>query len=194
MSNILIINAHQYYEFSKGLLNQSLVEKAKLFFEEKGDFVKITTMKEDWNVEEEIAKFQWADKVILQFPVNWMGVPWIFKKYMDEVFSAGMFGELCNNDGRSSSSPKKGYGTGGTQNGKEYMLSLTFNAPEEAFDDESEYLFEGKGVEDLMLPMHANFKFFGMKGLPTFSCYDVLKNPDIKNDFQRFENHLKTYF
>ena len=45
-----------------------------------------------------------------------------------------------------------------------------------------------------MLPMHANFKFFGMKGLPTFSCYDVLKNPDIENDFQRFEDHLKTYF
>lgn len=194
MSNILIINAHQYYDFSKGKLNASLVEKAKTFFLNKGDQVQETIMSEDWVVEDELKKFNWADKVILQTPVNWMGVPWIFKKYMDEVFTAGMFGALCNNDGRSSKSPKKGYGIGGTLSGKEYMLSLTFNAPLEAFDDKDEYLFEGKGVEDLMLPMHANFKFFDMKGLPTFACYDVLKNPDIENDFKRFELHLNNHF
>ncbi len=37
-----------------------------------------------------------------------------------------------------------------------------------------------------MLHMHANFRFFGMSPLPTFVCYDVLKNPDIENDFKRF--------
>jgi modulator of drug activity B len=31
--------------------------------------------------------------------------------------------------------------------------------------------------------MHLNFKFFGMEPLPTFACFDVMKNPDIENDF-----------
>ena len=62
------------------------------------------------------------------------------------------------------------------------MLSLTFNAPKEAFDDPKEYLFQGKSLDDLWLPMHMNFRFFGMKALPTFVCYDVVKNSHIEND------------
>ena len=34
----------------------------------------------------------------------------------------------------------------------------------------------------------------GYTGLPTFSCYDVMKNPQIENDFVRFEQHLNQYF
>lgn len=194
MSNILIINAHEEYSFSKGLLNASLVDKAKKFFENKGNEVVVVTMKDEIIIEKQLELFQWANKVILQSPVNWMGVPWSFKRYMDEVFTAGMFGSLCNNDGRSANLPKSGYGTGGTLSHVEYMLSLTFNAPEEAFNNEDEYLFKGKSVDDLMLPMHANFRFFGMKTLPTFACYDVLKNPNIENDFDRFEKHLESNF
>lgn len=36
-----------------------------------------------------------------------------------------------------------------------------------------------------------NFRFFGMEALETFACFDVLKNPDIEQDFQRFEEHLE---
>ena len=39
-----------------------------------------------------------------------------------------------------------------------------------------------------------NFKFFGMQGLPTFACYDVMKNADIDSDFARFEKHLNENF
>ncbi len=74
------------------------------------------------------------------------------------------------------------------------MLSLTFNAPKESFDDQDEFLFQGKGVDDLMFHMHANFRFFGMSALPTFACYDVMKNGDIENDFARFESHLNELF
>ena len=194
MKNIYIINAHQYYEFSEGALNKALVQKAKELLEEKGYEVRTVTMQDEYNVEQELENHQWADAVILQSPVNWMGVPWSFKKYMDEVYTAGMFGVLCNGDGRSSEAPTKNYGAGGALSGKQYMLSLTFNAPKESFDDASEYLFQGKSVDDLWFPMHMNFRFFGMEDLPTFACYDVMKNPDVENDFKRFEAHINESF
>ena len=83
---------------------------------------------------------------------------------------------------------------GGTLNGKSYMLSVTFNAPKEAFDDTSEPFFAGGSVDDLLRPMHLNAKFFAMQPLPTFAAFDVMKNPEIEADFARFDAHLKTTF
>ncbi len=193
MSNVLIINGHQYYPFSEGKLNATLVDKAVELLEEKGHDTRVVTMKEDYDVEEQLAHHQWADVVILQTPVNWMGVTWSFKKYMDEVYSAGMGGALCEGDGRQAETPKVNYGRGGTLTGTQYMLSLTFNAPEESFNDTADF-FEGKSVDDLMFPMHMNFKFFDMKALPTFASFDVMKNPEIDSDLKRFEQHINTHF
>ena len=194
MSNVLIINAHEPSPYSEGRLNASLVDKAHTLLQAKDHEVRVVTMQDEINVEEQLAHFEWADRVIIQSPINWMSVPWSFKKYMDDVFTAGMGGALCAFDGRSAEDPKKNYGTGGTQTNSKYMLSLTFNAPKESFDDENEYLFQGKSVDDLMLHMHANFRFFGMGALPTFACYDVMKNGDIENDFARFEAHINENF
>lgn len=193
MSNVLIINGHQYYPFSEGKLNASLVEKAVTLLQAKGHETRVVVMSESINVEEQLAHHQWADVVIFQSPVNWMGVTWSFKKYMDEVYTAGMGGALCNGDGRTSDSPKLNYGTGGTLSNTKYMMSLTFNAPSESFDNKDEF-FEGKSVDDLLFPMHMNFKFFDMKPLPTFACFDVMKNADVENDLIRFERHINTYF
>ena len=194
MKSILIINAHEYYPFSEGRLNNALVEKAVSNLTDKGYQVRTTTMKEAYDVDTEVEKHQWADAIILQTPVNWMGVPWSFKKYMDMVYSAGMNGALCEGDGRTRKDPSKQYGTGGTLVGKQYLISLTFNAPKAAFNDESQYLFQGKSVDDLFFPMHMNFRFFGMEPMETFACYDVMKNPDVDNDFIRFEEHLDQLF
>ncbi|GAA5216845.1 NAD(P)H-dependent oxidoreductase [Corallincola platygyrae] len=194
MSNVLIINAHEPSPYSEGKLNSSLVEKAKTRLQEKGHEVRVVTMQDEIVVEEQLAHFEWADRVILQSPINWMTIPWSFKKYMDEVFTAGMGGALCNFDGRTPEQPKKNYGTGGTRTNTKYMLSVTFNAPAESFGDDDEYLFRGKTVDDLLLHMHANFRFFGMTALPTFACYDVMKNADIENDFKRFDAHLDKNF
>ena len=194
MSNVLILNAHHYYPFTEGKLNQSLVEKAKLQLEEKGHDVRVKSTNREYDVDEELENHQWADDIILQSPVNWMGVPWSFKKYMDEVYTAGMDGRVTNGDGRGADDPVKNYGAGGTLDGKRYMFSLTFNAPEGAFNDESQYLFQGKSVDDLFFPMHMNFRFFGMEPVETFASYDVMKNPNVERDFQRYEDHLNKHF
>ncbi len=194
MENILIINAHQKYPSAEGRLNASLVEQAEMFFTNRGDSVKITKMIDDINIDKEVEKHVWADIIIIQTPAYWMGVPWSFKKYMDDVYSMGTMGKLCDSDGRSSQNPKENYGTGGQLNNTRYMLSVTFNAPKEAFNNPDEYLFQGKSVDDLFVSMHLCMRFFAAKALPTFACHDVIKNPVIKEDFERFEEHLNKTF
>lgn len=194
MKNVLIVNAHEPYSFAAGRLNRTLVERATAHLQANGYETMSTGMQDDWVVDDEVDKHRWADAVLLQTPINWMGVPWSFKRYMDHVYSAGMDGRLCAGDGRSRGDASKQYGSGGTLTGRKYMLSLTCNAPSDAFDDASQDFFGGKGVDDLFWPMHLNFKFFGMEPLPTFVCHDVMKNPDVENDFARFAAHLAHHF
>ena len=193
MPNVFILNGHQKYPFSAGRLNATLMEKAGKFFSGNGYMVKTTTMGDDYEVREEIEKFKWADIVFFQTPINWMGVSWSFKKYIDEVFSMGMMGELSDGDGRSKETPKQNYGLGGKLKGN-YMLSVTASAPKEAFNNPEETFFGGISEDELLRPMHLNFKWFGLQPLPTFMVYDVMKNPEIANDFIRFEQHLSTHF
>ncbi|WP_170464378.1 NAD(P)H-dependent oxidoreductase [Ruegeria arenilitoris] len=194
MSKILIVNGTQPYEFAPGQLNASLTDHARDTLTAMGHEVRVTTVADGYDANTEVEAHLWADTVIMQFPVNWMGVPWVFKKYMDEVYTAGMDGRLCAGDGRTTDAPKANYGTGGTLNGKNYMLSVTFNAPKEAFDDASEPFFAGGSVDDLLRPMHLNAKFFALQPLPTFAAFDVMKNPEIEADFARFDAHLKATF
>ena len=193
MKNVLILNAHHYYPFSEGKLNAALIEKADAFFQAKGYQTRVVNTQDEFDVETELENHQWADIVFLQSPINWMGMTWSFKKYMDEVYTAGMGGALCHGDGRHQDNPKANYGKGGTLTNTQYMMSLTLNAPAESFADVADF-FEGKSVDDLVFPMHMNFKFFGMQALPTFACYDVMKNADIDSDFARFEKHLNENF
>lgn len=193
MKNVFILNGHQKYPFSEGRLNASYTKKAIDFFESQGCAVRVRTMEDSYEVNQEIENFKWADLVFFQTPLNWMGVSWSFKKYIDEVFSAGMMGELSAGDGRSREEPKKNYGLGGKLKGK-YMISVTANAPEEAFRNPEETFFNGISEDELLNPMHLNFQWFGLKALPTFMSYDVMKNPQINQDFKRFDQHLNLHF
>ena len=194
MQSVFIINAHHYYPFSEGKLNATLVTQAKANLSQKGYQILESDMTQTHDLDAEIEKHRQADYLLIQSPVNWMGFSWRFKQYMDEVYTAGMDGRLCHGDGRSRETPEKHYGSGGRLKDKKYMLSLTFNAPEGAFNDRGQYLFQGKSVDDLLFPMHMNFRFFGMQALPSFACFDVMKNPDINNDLRKFESHLNTHF
>ncbi|SDE08344.1 NAD(P)H-dependent oxidoreductase [Limimaricola pyoseonensis] len=194
MSKIHILNGAQPYAFAPGGLNATLAERAKTTLAAQGHEVRLTTIAEGYDVEAEVEAHRWADAVILQFPVNWMGVPWSFKKYMDEVYTAGMDGRLTRGDGRTAEAPKANYGMGGTLAGKRYMISATLNAPAEAFDDPAEPFFEGMSMDDLLRPVHLNAKFFGMTPLPSFGAFDVMKDADVAGDLARFDAHLSRVF
>ncbi|MEL6310858.1 MAG: NAD(P)H-dependent oxidoreductase [Pseudomonadota bacterium] len=194
MAKLLILNGAQPYPFAPGKLNATFAARAREALKAQGHEVRLTTVAEGYEVDAEIADHQWADTIPMQFPVNWMGAPWSFKKYMDEVYTAGMDGRLCKGDGRTAEAPKANYGMGGTLTGTRYMLSVTLNAPAEAFDEPSEPFFEGMSVDDLLRPVHLNAKFFGMAPLPNFAAHDVMKNAEIERDLARFDAHLETVF
>ena len=194
MKNILIINAHHPYPSSGGRLNAALAERAGALLSNRGYEVRATRVSEGYDIDAEKEKHLWADAIIVQGPVYWMGFPWSFKKYQDEVYGTLGGGALYDGDGRHRNDPALHYGSGGRAQAKRYMLSLTFNAPRAAFDDPDQFLFGGKGVDDLFFPPHMAFRFMGMQKMETFVCYDVLKNPDIENDFKRFDRHLDNLF
>jgi len=193
VKNILIINAHQFYEgFSEGKLNKTMVDVAKEALEASACEVKLTHIEQGYDINREIEKHLWADFIITQSPVFWFGTPWIYKKYVDEIFTEGLVQQkLLIDDGRTRKDPDKQYGTGGKMQGKKYMLSLTWNAPEQAFNDTQQFLFEGKSVDDVFIANTSNYKFCGADILPSFSCYNVVKNPDIEEDINRYQKHLK---
>ena len=192
--NVLLINGHQRWEgFAEGRLNQTIIDETQKQLANTGHEVKTTIVESGYDIAEELDKYKWADAVFVQTPVYWMSVPYLFKKYMDEVFTSGIGEVLCTDDGRTRSDLSKKYGSGGLLNKKKYMLSTTWNAPLESFEDPAQF-FEGKGVDGVFMWLHKAFQFFSMEPLPTFSCHDVLKNADVEGDLKRLEEHLAKSF
>jgi NADPH dehydrogenase (quinone) len=192
---ILIINAHLTYAgWSEGKLNLAFMKAAKAFFTERGYEVAETFVERGYKPEEEIAKHMAADLVVLQTPVNWFGAPWIYKKYVDEVFNAGLATKaLLEGDGRTRSNLSRQYGTGGKMQGRKFMISATWNAPTAAFDNPNSVLFAGKGTADLFLAITSNYKFCGYDILPDFGIFDIFKNPDVPGALEDYRQHLEKH-
>lgn len=192
MSNILIINGAKQFAHSNGELNDTLTQVANEVLTELGHTIKITRTDGDYDITEEIQKYVWADVIIYQMPGWWMGAPWTVKKYIDDIFTEG-HGTLYASDGRSRSDASKKYGSGGLIHDKKYMLSLTWNAPMDAFTDEDQF-FHGVGVDGVYLPFHKANQFLGMQSLPTFIVNDVIKAPNVELYKTEYRQHLLALF
>ena len=167
MSNILIINGAKKFGHSNGQLNDTLTEVADGILRDLGHDVRVVRADSDYDVQAEVQNFVWADAVIWQMPGWWMGAPWTVKKYIDDVF--------------------------GLIHGKKYMLSLTWNAPMEAFTEKDQF-FHGVGVDGVYLPFHKANQFLGMEALPTFITNDVIKMPDVPRYIAEYRKHLNEIF
>lgn len=192
MKKVLIINGHQYYDVvAKGELTKNFIDKATEFFLKNGFEVKHTNIEKGYSIEEECEKFEWADFVLFQYPVYWMSIPWITKKYIDETFTQGRH---YLNDGRSRSDETKIYGTGGLLKGKKYMLSLTYNCPESAFDNKNSF-FDGLSLDQAHVAVHKTFQFCGLEPLETYSVHDIFKGDlNLDAELEKFENILSKNF
>lgn len=193
---VLIINAHLTYpNWTEGTLNNAFFQSAKEFFRGKSYEVMETTIEDGYKPEEEEQKHLAADIVILQMPVNWFGAPWIYKKYVDEVFNSGLFSKsFLTGDGRTKDDPTKQYGTGGLLQGKKFMISATWNAPAEAFDNTSQNLMQGKGTADLFLNITSNYRFCGFEIMESYNCFDIFRRKDIAKDLENYPKHLDKVF
>lgn len=178
MNNILIINGHQKYDSAEGNLNHTLMDRMISLLSEQNN-IKTTIIQNGYKIEEEQQKFLWADLVIYQTPIFWFSVPGLLKTYMDEVYAHGLFFKGADQ-----------YGRGGLLTEKKYMFSTTWNAPEKAFNDSTQF-FEGNSLEDALSHLHRVQKFLGMKPLKSFACYDVVKHPKIEKFVSELDAHLK---
>lgn len=192
MANIYIVDAGIAFMHSSGKLNHYLTQVAADTLQAMGHRVHTVAIDDGYEPQQEVEKMTWADSIIYQQPAWWMGGPWQLKKYIDEVFMQGA-GVLFRDDGRTRSDATKKYGSGGLSQSKTYMLSATWNAPLEAFEDPKQF-FEGKGIDGVYFPFHKAQEFIGMKALPSFMCNDVMKSPDIEGDVKRFQAHLRTHY
>jgi len=195
VKNVLIINGHQRYDqIAEGKLTKLFIEAANDFFIENGFNVKHSVIESEYDVTDELEKLAWADYILFQYPVYWMGVPWITKKYIDEVFSGGMGTVTFVNDGRSREDTSKRYGSGGLMQGKKYMLSLTYNCPETEFDNKDGF-FDGLSLDEANVATHKLFQFCGAQPLESYAIHDVFKEKlDIDSELERFKNTLKRNF
>lgn len=195
MKNVLIINGHQKYEgFAEGKLTQTYIDNAKEFFNENKFEVKQTAIDKGYDIQEEVEKFAWADYILFQYPVYWMSVPWLTKKYIDEIFSAGVGKVTYENDGRSRKDPSLKYGSGGLMQNKKYMLSLTYNCPISEFDNKDGF-FEGLSLDEANYAVHKVFQFCGAKQLETYSINDIFKSDlNVEDELKRFKQVLAKNF
>ncbi|HEX5710736.1 MAG TPA: NAD(P)H-dependent oxidoreductase [Sulfuricurvum sp.] len=176
MKHVLILNLHQKYEgFANGNLTHDLLAEAKTFFLAHDYEIRETAIDEGYDVAQELEKFKWADAIFVQSPVYWMGLPWLAKKYIDDIFSGGNNTVTYVSDGRSRDDASKKYGSGGLMQGKKYMLSFTYNCPTSEFDNPNGF-FEGMSVDQANVALHKTFQFCGATPLASYSVHDVYKS------------------
>lgn len=191
MSNILIINGAKKFAHSNGQLNDTLTEVADGTLRDLGHDVRIVRADSDYDVKAEVQNFLWADVVIWQMPGWWMGAPWTVKNIL-MMYSPKVM-ERCMPAMAVPAKIRQKYGSGGLVQGKKYMLSLTWNAPMEAFTEKDQF-FHGVGVDGVYLPFHKANQFLGMEPLPTFIANDVIKMPDVPRYTEEYRKHLVEIF
>jgi NADPH dehydrogenase (quinone) len=195
MKKIFIINGGQHFGHSGGRYNNTVASETNAFFNSlEGVEVRQTNIADGYDPVAEVEKFVWADVVIYHTPIWWFQLPYGFKKYIDEVFTAGHQKGIYHSDGRKSENPKINYGTGGMMHGRKYMLTTSWNAPETAFTLPGEFFHEKSVDEGPLFGFHRMNAFTGMKPLTSFHFHDVEKNADVVKDMARYRTHLEELF
>lgn len=194
MQKILIINAAQHFGHSGGRFNNTIAETTLNFLTSRGYDIKTTNIASGYDPTEEVAKFVWADTVIYHTPIWWFQLPNAFKKYIDEVFTAGHGNGIYHNDGRRSDNPGINYGTGGMLHGRHYLLTTSWNAPKTSFTLPGEFFGERSVDDGPLFGFHRMNAFTGMKPLRSFHFHDVEKNANVESDMLDYTRHLESVF
>lgn len=195
MKNIFIINAAQEFGHSGGRFNDTVSQETINFFSAvPGAQLQVTNIASGYDPLSEVDKFVWADVVIYHTPIWWFQLPFGFKKYIDEVFTAGHQKGIYHSDGRRSSDPAVNYGTGGMLQGTSYMVTTSWNAPHTAFTLPGEFFDQHSVDQGPLFGFHRMNAFAAMMPLTSYHFHDVEKNADVARDMLLYREHLTTLF
>ena len=197
MKKIFIINGGQTFAHSGGFFNNSLTQWTQETLIENDFEVRITNINDEYDAFSEVENFKWADIIIYHTPIWWFQLPNRLKKYIDEVFTAGHNNGIYANDGRSRKNPDINYGTGGLMQGKKYMVTTSWNAPETAFTLEGEFFDQHNVDEGVLFGFHKMNQFAGLSKIEGFHFHDLEKNATeerLENYRQQYTQHIKSQF
>lgn len=181
MSMILIINGAESREpMAAGRLNGLLADSAGNELEPVME-VLTTTVQAGYDVATEQRKFLAADIVLFQFPVFWFATPSTLKRYVDDVYAYGKF-----------FGPGPAYGRGGLLEGREYLVSTTWNAGLDDFHA-GRSIIAGRSTDEILSAFHLTQQYVGLEPLPSFSEHDVVRRPDPHGAAHRLRRHLRAH-
>ncbi|MEV4148277.1 NAD(P)H-dependent oxidoreductase [Amycolatopsis sp. NPDC049691] len=130
-------------------------------------------------------KLDWADALVVQFPLWWYGLPAILKGWFDRVFVKGFGYGIRTKDGQTAR-----YGEGRLA-GKRAMVVLTAGAREPAMGPRG----VNGALEEVLWPLHHGTLFYaGMSVLPPVPVYgaDRLSEEHFAEARQRLRTRLST--
>lgn len=174
--NVFIINGGQTFAHSGGMFNNTLTGWTVEVMKEKGFAYRVTNINDAFDPLAEVENFKWADVIIYHTSIWWFQLPNGMKRYIDEVFTAGHDNGIYRNDGRSRKNPDVNYGTGGLMQGKRYMVTTSWNAPQTAFTLEGEFFDRHTVDEGVLFGFHKMNQFVGMTRIEGFHFHDLEKN------------------
>lgn len=191
--NIFIINGGQKFAHSGGQFNNSVTEWTQTVLDDHDVAYRTTNINESFDAFTEVENFKWADVIIYHIPIWWFQVPHGLKQYIDEVFTAGHQNGMYASDGRSRKNPAINYGTGGLMQGKRYMVTTSWNAPDTAFTLPGEFFEQHTVDEGILFGFHKMNQFTGMEQINGFHFHDVEKNATqerIEHYQQAYKQHM----
>lgn len=131
------------------------------------------------DIQAELDKLQWADLLILNFPIYWFGMSAIMKGWIDRVFVSG----YCYGG-------KRIYDRGGLK-GKMAMLAFSQGGQRHMFGPGAVH---GE-LEALLLPIHRGMlAYVGLQVLPPFVAYHVpyISESERRDYLDQYRQHLQT--
>lgn len=113
------------------------------------------------DIKKEQVKLEWADMLIIHFPVWWFSVPAILKGWFDRVLATGFawdFGKIYQN---------------ALLTDKRAMLVVTTGGPEEFYSKKGAH---GTTINEVLYAVnHGTLHFCGMDVLPPFVAFSVFQ-------------------
>ena len=124
------------------------------------------------DVKKEQQVLEKADRVVLQFPIQWYSSPALLKQWEDQVLTYGW-----------------AYGNKGTAlHGKELLIAVTVGADNYGHDD-----FVGYTIDELLRPLQATSHLIGMRYLKPFAVMGAssISDENLQKAAEEYEQYLQ---
>ena len=156
--------------FKQSRVNKRLADQVKGEFEVRN----LAELYPDFmiDVKKEQQVLEKADRVVLQFPMQWYSSPALLKQWENQVLTYGW-----------------AYGNKGTAlHGKELLIAITVGADNYGHDD-----FVGYTIDELLRPLQATSHLIGMRYLKPFAVMGAssISDENLQKAAEEYEQYLQ---